>query len=473
MKKEDLFEMLEDIDPASVRDAGTYRKKKKIGGKQWIAVAACLTVLIGSIFGIPAIKNSNGGIMTVMAAYPDPLLPGMSTEEGMFSDAYRDWQFTHREKVLASGEIQEGLSDYYLSMMNQLLVSDTGNTVCSPLNTYIASAMLAEVSDGNTRQQILNMLGAKDMEELRNGVSVIWEANYVDTPMVKSILANSIWLNDEVKYNGDVLKRLAQNYYASSFSGEMGSEKMNEALQKWTDDNTRGALSEYTKDMSMDPDTVLEIVSTVYYKAMWAYVFSKQDTKEEIFHGISGDTTAQMMKKSEWMGVYRTDEFTSVPLHLSESGTMYFFLPNEGVDVNTLASNPDIFKMMKYDENDTHHFSAMVHMSVPKFRVSNKVDMLDALRNLGVTDAMNPDLADFSPLTVNDHNLYLSKANHAAMVEIDEEGVTGAAYTDMGLCGAGLPPDEEIDFVLDRPFMFMVTAQDGSILFSGIIRNIE
>ena len=34
-------------------------------------------------------------------------------------------------------------------------------------------------------------------------------------------------------------------------------------------------------------------------------------------------------------------------------------------------------------------------------------------------------------------------------------------------------PDDEIVFVLDRPFMFIVTGRDGSILFSGIVRNID
>jgi serine protease inhibitor len=33
-------------------------------------------------------------------------------------------------------------------------------------------------------------------------------------------------------------------------------------------------------------------------------------------------------------------------------------------------------------------------------------------------------------------------------------------------------PDAEIDFVLDRPFLFLITGRDGSILFSGIVRNI-
>ena len=63
-------------------------------------------------------------------------------------------------------------------------------------------------------------------------------------------------------------------------------------------------------------------------------------------------------------------------------------------------------------------------------------------------------------------------AEHAALVKIDEEGVTGAAFTDLAVCGAGLP-QEEADFTLDRPFYFAVTSSDGSILFSGIVQTIE
>ena len=96
------------------------------------------------------------------------------------------------------------------------------------------------------------------------------------------------------------------------------------------------------------------------------------------------------------------------------------------------------------------------------------------MRALGVTDALDADLADFSPLTENRNGLYLSKADHAAMLEIDENGVTGAAYTELGVSETAAEiPDDEIDFVLDRPFLFLVTGQDGSLLLSGVVRNID
>ncbi|MBQ9544053.1 MAG: hypothetical protein IJV00_02865 [Clostridia bacterium] len=41
----------------------------------------------------------------------------------------------------------------------------------------------------------------------------------------------------------------------------------------------------------------------------------------------------------------------------------------------------------------------------------------------------------------------------------------------MVACGAGMPPEEEVDFVLDRPFIFSITAEDGLPLFVGEVNR--
>ena len=71
----------------------------------------------------------------------------------------------------------------------------------------------------------------------------------------------------------------------------------------------------------------------------------------------------------------------------------------------------------------------------------------------------------------NADGVFLSRAEHAARVAIDEEGVTAAAYTVMMEAGAAEPPDEEIDFTLDRPFVFAITSQDGLPLFIGVVNT--
>ena len=53
-------------------------------------------------------------------------------------------------------------------------------------------------------------------------------------------------------------------------------------------------------------------------------------------------------------------------------------------------------------------------------------------------------------------------------VKIDEDGCEAAAYTVLGVeATAMLGPEEEIDFTLDKPFVFAITGIDGLPLFVG------
>ena len=40
------------------------------------------------------------------------------------------------------------------------------------------------------------------------------------------------------------------------------------------------------------------------------------------------------------------------------------------------------------------------------------------------------------------------------------------------IAAGAAPPNEKVAFVLDRPFLFAVTARDGSILFAGTVTDI-
>ncbi len=478
MKKEELFEMIGDIDTDDVRKAREFRAHKT---PMWIkaaAIAACAAIMIGILTGIPAMKKGDGassfGIKTVLAAYPAPVAVNLSAQAFMESNEHWNWWQGYRTKVDESQVLQNGINSCYTDIMREVLITDDDkNTVCSPINVYIAFAMLAEVSDGNTRQQILDMLGTSDMETLRSNVTALWESNYVDTPVVKSLLANSLWMNEKYKYNGETLDRLAEQYFASSFIGTPGSAEMDEALRKWTDENTGGLLSEYVKELKIAPETVLEIMSTIYYKVQWIELFKTENTTQELFHGTKGDSTVDMMHRTDTLGVYRTDTFTSVGLGLNDSGNMFFILPNEGVDVNAAATDPAILAAARFSEEDDNRSVQIANMSIPKFKVSGNTDLLEIIRGLGLTDALDPSLADFTPLTEDRDDIFLSGAEHAATIEIDENGVTGAAYTELDMSAGTAMPEDEIDFVLDRPFMFLVTGRDGSILFSGIVKNID
>lgn len=470
MKKEELFEIIEDIDSESVKEALEYHGRKKIDLRNLGTIAACFVVIVAMLFIIPTLKSENEVLMIVKAAYPEAVTTNLSLSEYVDSKEDIEWRRTHNKDVVESQKLQPGMKDYYMAIMEQMLVAEDENTVCSPLNAYITLAILSEMSGGNTRQQIMDVLGEDNIESLRNNASIIWKSNYADTPAVKSLLANSLWLDEEINYNDEIVDLLAENYYASTFSGPRNSPERDKALQEWVNENTGGLLTDYAKNLSVD--CALEIISTVYHKSMWVDSFYEDNTTKEPFYGTLGNTSVDMMKGMSRKAVYSTDEFTAIALDLYESGKMYFYLPNEEVDVNNLVTNKDIMNVLEYNRNDENWLDAMVNMSIPKFNVSSDIDMVETFQKLGITDAIDSEFSDFSALTPDKKNVYIDEAEQATYVEIDEEGVTGAAYTDIMMdCTVSLE-QETIDFTLNRPFMFFITGEDGSILFSGIVRNL-
>ena len=178
-----------------------------------------------------------------------------------------------------------------------------------------------------------------------------------------------------------------------------------------------------------------------------------------------------MMHRSAGMSIYEREKFSAISLRLNDSGEMYFFLPKEGVTPEEVIADPALINVLHQGEG-LYTGYALINMTIPKFSLRQKTDLMDHLNRLGITDASIPGTADFSPLTDEASAVYLSAAEHAAMVEIDEEGVTGAAYTELLLDGAAAIEPETVDFVLDRPFCFAITAPDSSILFAGIMNNV-
>jgi serine protease inhibitor len=146
---------------------------------------------------------------------------------------------------------------------------------------------------------------------------------------------------------------------------------------------------------------------------------------------------------------------------------MYFILPNAGVSLDRVISDPLTSALLRGDMERTY---PQVEMSVPKFDVKSDTDLRTAMTAMGMGGLFLAEEADFSPLTEAE-SIFLSQAEHAAGVTVDEEGVTGAAYTVFSLAKGAAPPSEIVLFVLDRPFMFAVTAPDSSVLFAGTITD--
>ncbi len=397
------------------------------------------------------------------APYPD--------EENWDEDAYDAWWAVTQERRSYLEDYPEDYNDFGSATMAQFLVSENGeNAAYSPLNIYLALAMLAETTAGNSQAQILNLLGADSVETLRTQANALWRGNYCDDGTVTSLLASSLWLSDSLTYHQDTLDALAENYYASTYRGRMGSDEVNQALQSWLNEQTGGLLEEQASGVELSEYTIMALATTIYYKAAWADEFWEDNNTEETFHAPNGDLTCDFMNQSMETNYYQGDQFGAVYRSLMNSGGMWLILPDEGVEVSGLLTDSQVMEMMEAGWDWEQGDYCQVNLSLPKFDVSADLNLQDGLEALGVTDVFDADVADFSALS--DVAGVLSTATHAARVIVDEEGVEAAAYTVFAAEGAALvEPLEEIDFVLDRPFLFVITSDSDTILFAGVVNQ--
>lgn len=411
-----------------------------------------------------------------MAPYPDQSRftdPETGTFDDVgFSQAYERWSDDRRSRIQPPEGYARSLSYYFQSAIPVFLSGAEGNAVCSPLNVYMALAMLAETTDGTSRQEILSLLEADSMDALREQARQVWNAHYCSDGASTCILANSLWLDEGLAYKNETIRQLADGCYASVFQGDLGSEEVNQLLRDWLNEQTGGLLAEQAENISLDPMTVLALASTIYHRAKWNQEFRPESNTEDIFHSPGGDQTVTFMNQELSYGPYYWGEtFGAVSLRLEDGSRMWLFLPDQGLTPEDLLSGGQAAELALGGWLETENQKRLrVNLSLPKFDAASDLRLEEGLRQLGISAVFDPEEADFSAI-LPEQAAWLDAVNHAARVKIDEEGVEAAAYTVMAVVGAAMPPEEEMDFILDRPFLFMITSRDNLPLFAGIVNQ--
>ena len=343
------------------------------------------------------------------------------------------------------------------------------NAVFSPLNIYLALGMLAEIEQGQARQELLTLLGAKDLAELRGICKDLWNAHYFEEKSATGLLASSVWLNDKVNYREEPLRILAEQYHASSFQGKVGDRSYSEALQEWLNAQTGGLLKEQIENVSMDPRMVVMLATTVYFNAEWNDDFNESSTTMQTFHGTKGEQKAAFMKKNETNAYFEGAQFGAVSQGLRGGNSMYFILPDKDSSVEQVLQSEDFIALMQKGHNYEQVRTAQIRFAAPKFDLSSNLDLKQGIAAMGAPSALDPKAADFAPLT--DEYIEAINASHAARMLIDEKGCLAAAYTVIEACGSAMPPEEVIEFTLDRPFIVLLMRENGIPMFAGVVNH--
>ena len=154
-----------------------------------------------------------------MAAYPTEMRY-INDDSGEFDGdgfalSFDAWRESQQKQYSQPQGYADSLAGFFRDSIPVFLGAAEGNAACSPLNIYMALAMLAEVTGGDSRQQIMDLINASDLAALRTQADHGWNAHYCADGATTSLLANSLSLDSVMAaYRPETGQLLADTFYA-------------------------------------------------------------------------------------------------------------------------------------------------------------------------------------------------------------------------------------------------------------------
>jgi len=328
------------------------------------------------------------------------------------------------------------------------------NMLYSPLSIEYALKMLEEGADNNTYAEINKVIGNIELPK------------YSSIDKILS-LANGLYIRDVYYKNikATYINKLKEEYEADVVEDEF---KNAENANKWIEDKTLGIIKNMVSDeLLQNPLLVILIINALAIDMEWASQFSFDSTYGEKFYLDDGQEMRVAMmfkniKSSQIASYYIDDDITVLTMDLKDyDGVQFEFMaimPKE----NLSAYVENITKEQINQLDNKLKFASDVvdglDIRIPKFKFSYDLKLKEDLIDLGIKDAFDRDMADFSKMAdATELPLYVSEALHKADIEFTEKGIKAAAVTLFGMMGGGMfPITQPIEIIINKPFMFII-----------------
>lgn len=394
------------------------------------------------------------------------------------------------------GPAVQANNEFALDLYSQLR-QQPGNLVFSPYSITTALAMAYAGARGNTEAQMAQALHFDvSQEELHRAFSALQascsphtrraqahrtehrevgaEVVYPRRPPreTRLLVANALWPQERYAFLEEYLSLLKEFYGAAitPLDYEGAAEAARNTINAWVESQTEDKIKELIAPGVLGELTRLVLVNAIYFKGDWAYQFDPSLTIDLPF----------WLSRKDWVEVPMMRQTEELPYAMPR-GLQVLELPYVGGELSMVVLLPSSkrgFELVegsltatKLSEWTAHLELREVEVLLPQFLLRFGCELSAALRALGMTDAFDGDVADFSGMDGRESWLFLSAAIHQAFIDVKEEGTEAAAATGL-TWAAGLPDETPVKFLADHPFLFVIRDNStGSILFLGRVVN--
>ena len=375
--------------------------------------------------------------------------------------------------------IDEGQSAAVAQFSAQLLKqlgAESGNVVYSPLSVLYAMAMTANGADGETLAQMEAVLGMP-VDQLNSYLHST--VNLLPSDEGYSFdIANSIWIkDDEGKFvvNEDFLQIVKDYYLASVYKAPFDDQTLKD-INSWVAQETEGQIQNILD--KIDENAIMYLINALNFEAQWAKTYDEHQVDLMAFYKESGKMQEAEFMFSDERGYLEDENTTGFIKYYKDRKYAYVaLLPDEDVNFSDYVASLDGEKITNLLNNAD--YAQKVRTAIPKYENTFETEMSAIFRNLGMTDAFDSRVADFSKLgtaQIEGENICINRVIHKAFIRVAEQGTQAGAATvvEMIAEGALMPGAEPKKVWLDRPFVYMIIdTQNNLPLFIGAVCEIE
>jgi len=379
-----------------------------------------------------------------------------------------------------SQALVNGNTEFALDLYQQLKQED-GNLFYSPYSLSLALAMTYAGAEGETEQQMADVLHFiledEDLHAAFNKLALELAsrgevAEDSDWKGFQLNVTNAIWGQKDYEFLPEFLDVLAENYGAGlrilDFTSDPEESRI--TINDWVSNQTEGRIEDLIKQGIITEMTRLVLTNAIYFNAAWHYPFDEDNTADALFHLLDGsDVTVQMMHQTEEFGYAEGDSYQAVELKYDGGElSMIILLPEDG-NFDTFESSLDAQMLEEIIGNIG---TANVTLAMPKFEYESEFGLKNALEAMGMPVAFSMG-ADFSGMngTSGKDGLYIKDVVHKAFVSVDESGTEAAAASAV-IMDLKAAPGEQVEVTVDHPFVYLIRdIQTGTVLFAGRVLN--
>ena len=352
-------------------------------------------------------------------------------------------------------------------------IEEGENTLISPLSVLYALAMTANGADGETLAQMEQVL-SMDVDNL-NSYMLAYLELLPESKDYKMSLANSIWFKDDPNFavEQSFLQTNADYYGAGAYKAAFDEGTRND-INNWVKEHTDGMIPEIIDEI---PDeAIMYLVNALAFDAKWADEYEEHQIREGRFTMEDGTRQdVDMMHSEEY--TYLEDDLATgfIKYYKDRKYAFVAMLPNEGVSVSQYVDSLTGEHLRELLNNPQ---DLTVFASIPKFETEYDIEMSEVLQEMGMTDAFDWRVADFSKLgtyNVDGMNICINRVLHKTFISVSEQGTRAGAATAVEMVAEGAMEIVEFkEVVLDRPFVYMLIDCETNLpFFIGTMMNVN